>query len=205
MIAYAARTGTRRNLDALRRAGWRLMVSAKGKHKHEGFRYALDNGAWHAFANQLPFDRAAFLAAYHKLGPGADFVVLPDIVAGGKRSLAYSLNWRRELGTPLCPQLLAVQDGMDADEVALMVGPEFGLFVGGTTEWKLATLPIWAALARTRQAYLHVGRVNTVRRIALCAAAGADSFDGSNASRYAVNLSRLDNSRRQPDMLTYAY
>jgi hypothetical protein len=181
------------------------MVSAKGKHKHEGFRYALDNGAWHAFANQLPFDRAAFLAAYHKLGPGADFVVLPDIVAGGKRSLAYSLNWRRELGTPLCPQLLAVQDGMDADEVALMVGPEFGLFVGGTTEWKLATLPIWAALARTRQAYLHVGRVNTVRRIALCAAAGADSFDGSNASRYAVNLSRLDNSRRQPDMLTYAY
>ena len=28
MIAYASRTGTRRNLAALRAAGWRLLVSA---------------------------------------------------------------------------------------------------------------------------------------------------------------------------------
>jgi hypothetical protein len=204
MIAYAARTGTRRNLQALRDCGWRLMVSAKGKHKHEGFRYALDNGAWHAFCHQLPFDGAAFLAAYHKLGPGADFVVLPDIVAGGRCSLAFSMNWRSELGAPLCGQLLAVQDGMDINEIAGLVGVELGIFVGGSTEWKLTTLPKWAAVARAKRAYLHIGRVNTVRRIALCAAAGADSFDGSNASRYAVNLPRLDNGRRQPDLLTYA-
>ena len=204
MIAYAARTGTRRNLEALRRQGWRLMISAKGCHRNEGFPYALDNGAWHSFCRQLPFDRAAFLTAYHKLGPGADFVVLPDIVAGGECSLAFSLNWRSQLGAPLCSQLLAVQDGMDADEVAPLVGAELGIFVGGTTEWKLATLPTWATLARARRAYLHIGRVNTVRRIALCAAAGADSFDGSSASRYVVNLPRLDNSRRQSDLFTYA-
>lgn len=30
MIGYASRTGTRRNLAALREADWRLLVSARG-------------------------------------------------------------------------------------------------------------------------------------------------------------------------------
>jgi hypothetical protein len=176
------------------------MVSAKGIHRTEGFPYALDNGAWHAFCRQLPFDEAAFLAAFNKLGAGADFVVLPDIVAGGERSLAFSMNWAARLDRS-CPQLLAVQDGMTAEMVAPLVGPPRGIFVGGTDKFKETTLPLWAELARERQCYLHVGRVNTKRRIALCAAANADSFDGSSASRYAVTLPRLDNSRRQPDLL----
>jgi hypothetical protein len=40
-----------------------------------------------------------------------------------------------------------------------------------------------------------------VRRIALCAAAGADSFDGSAPSRYAVEFAKLDLARRQGDLL----
>ncbi len=56
MIAYASRTGTRRNLAALRDAGWRLMVSARGVLRTEGFPYGLDNGAWTAFQRDEPFD-----------------------------------------------------------------------------------------------------------------------------------------------------
>lgn len=37
MLGYASRTGTRRNLAALRAAGWRLLVSATGVHRDEGF------------------------------------------------------------------------------------------------------------------------------------------------------------------------
>ena len=37
MIGYASRTGTKRNLDALRAAGWRLLISATGVHRDEGF------------------------------------------------------------------------------------------------------------------------------------------------------------------------
>jgi hypothetical protein len=40
IIPYASRTGTRRNLDALRERGWRLLVSASGVLRTEGFRYA---------------------------------------------------------------------------------------------------------------------------------------------------------------------
>ena len=79
VIAYASRTGTRRNLDAMRKAGWRLLVSAAGSLRHEGFQYALDNGAWSAFTQGKPFDVRAFMAALHKMGPGADWSVLPDI------------------------------------------------------------------------------------------------------------------------------
>lgn len=201
MFAYASRTGTRRNLDALKKAQWGLMVSAKGRWRTEGFeRYCIDNGAWWAFNQSQTFDSAAFVSVYSALGNGADFVVLPDIVCGGQMSLKFSLEWRSCLEIR-CPQLLAVQDGMTPNDVAGLVGPKLGLFVGGSTEWKESTLWQWAALARERQAYLHVGRVNTARRIFLCSAVGADSFDGSSASRYADTLPLLDNSRKQLALL----
>ena len=60
MIAYASRTGTGRNLLALRSASWRLLVSAKRTLRTEGMRYALDNGAWSAHQAGEPFDSRAF-------------------------------------------------------------------------------------------------------------------------------------------------
>lgn len=204
MIGYAARTGTRRNLDALRRAGWRLMVSARGPLRPERFRYALDNGAWTAFQQGELFDVPAFERAVTLLGPGADWIVLPDIVAGGLASLRFSLDWldtlrnRPELHG--AQYLLAVQNGMEPQHIAPLAGPEIGIFVGGDTPWKLATIATWTRLAHERGAICHVGRVNTVRRIRLCAAAGADSFDGSGVSRFASALPPLDLARRQPDI-----
>jgi len=204
MIAYASRTGTRRNLDALRRAGWRLMVSARGSLRPECFRYALDNGAWTAFQRGEPFDVRAFDKAVTLLGAAADWIVLPDIVAGGPASLRLSLDWLDTLrGRPDlrgAQYLLAVQNGMEPGQIAPLVSPEVGIFVGGDTPWKLATMATWTRLAHERGALCHVGRVNTVRRIRLCAAAGADSFDGSGVSRFASALPPLDRARRQPDI-----
>lgn len=70
LIGYASRTGTRRNLALLRECGWRLLVSAAGVLRHEGFRYALDNGAWSAYTQGRPFDFAAFELALRKFGGG---------------------------------------------------------------------------------------------------------------------------------------
>src|SRR5690606_14113667 len=128
MIGYASRTGTHRNLDALRRAGWRLMVSARGSLRPEGFRYALDTGAWTAFQRGEPFDASAFDKAATLLGPAADWIVLPDIVAGGSASLRLSLDWldalrnRPELHG--AQYLLAVQNGMEPGHIAPLVDPE---------------------------------------------------------------------------------
>lgn len=117
------------------------MVSAKGVLRHEGFRYALDNGAWNAHVRGEAFDEGAFLRAIDRLGGDADWIVLPDIVAGGLRSLAFSMEWSARLGS--LPKMLAVQDGMTASDVRHHLGGMVGIFVGGSTGWKEATMAEW--------------------------------------------------------------
>lgn len=205
LISYASRTGTKRNLEAMRQAGWHLLVSAKGALRTEGMKYALDNGAWSAFTQGEKFDEYAFCKAVDLLGEKAEFVVAPDIVEGGLRSLEFSLRWLERLQEMRFPTkiLLAVQNGMTPDDVREYLSPVVGIFVGGCTEWKLATLNAWGALARRRNCHLHVGRVNSEKRIALCAAAGANSIDGTSATRFAKTLPRLaaavDHTRDQAD------
>lgn len=211
MRAYASRTGTKRNLEAMRSAGWRLLVSATGVHRTEGFaNFALDNGAWTAFQQGKPFDEVAFGKALDKIGEGADWVVVPDIVAGGMRSLEFSLKWLERLHAFPQTVLLAVQDGMEPDDVRPVLDdyPTAGIFLGGSTPWKLKTMEAWGILARRRNCYFHVGRVNSVRRIAMCAASSADSFDGTSASRFSNSLPPLDRAlvyaSNQQDFLAVA-
>ncbi len=197
MIAYASRTGTRRNLAALRDAGWRLLVSATGCLRNEGFAYGLDNGAWTSFAQGRPFDERLFGIALTKMGQGADWTVIPDIVAGGIPSLEFSLSWMRRVLDATERGLIAVQDGMSIEDVRGFLGSRVGIFVGGSTEWKERTLESWAQLGRSLGCWVHVGRVNSQRRINLCAHVGATSFDGTSASRFAKSLPRLDRAVRQ--------
>lgn len=199
MMAYASRTGTRRNLAALREAGWRLLVSARGVLRSEGFRFALDNGAWTAFQKGEPFDVAAFERALDLMGAEADWVASPDIVGGGMRSLEMSESWLPRLVDARLV-LIPVQDGLTSDDVRPLLGNRVGIFLGGSTEWKLATMRDWGALAREVGCYYHVARVNTRRRIEMCSEAGATSFDGSSASRFADSLPRLERARRQPSL-----
>jgi hypothetical protein len=196
VIGYASRTGTKRNLDALRNAGWGLMLSPADVLRTEGFEnYALDNGAWTAYQQKQQWDEAAFVDAVERFGKNARFIVAPDIVAGGFESLARSFEWTYRLpGRVLVP----VQDGISVEDLDQSpLWDRIGIFVGGTTDWKLRTLPYWGRFARRVGCYLHVGRVNSVRRIAYASACGADSFDGTSVSRYAVNIGKLDKARRQ--------
>jgi hypothetical protein len=75
-----------------------------------------------------------------------------------------------------------------------------GVFLGGSTAWKEATMRQWGEFCAEKGVYYHVGRVNSIRRMALAHQAGADSVDGSSASRYAVTLPKLDFAVRQWDM-----
>ncbi|SAL00535.1 hypothetical protein AWB81_05903 [Caballeronia arationis] len=200
IVGYASRTGTRRNLGALKGADWRLLVSAKGELRTEGIPYALDNGAWRAYQRGEAFDQRAFAVAVDRRGERADWLVLPDIVMGGMASLDFSLKWLERLRGMPCRMLIAVQNGMQVDDVASLLSPAVGIFIGGSTEWKEQTAHVWGSLARRRHCYLHVGRVNSARRLRICAAAGANSFDGTSLSRYAKTLPRLDRATRQADM-----
>lgn len=199
MIAYASRTGTRVNLAVLRKAGWRLLVSATGRLRTEGFQYAIDNGAWTAHQKGEPFDFEAFERVVNRLGAGADFIVAPDVVGDRETTLDLAREWLPRLSS--FPRvLLAAQDGMtpaDVDEFK-----PYGLFLGGSTEWKLRTCLAWGSYCRERGLYFHVARVNSKKRIRLCHDAGAASFDGTSVTRYHVRIKRLDPAVRQGSLLS---
>ena len=202
MICYASHTHNKRNLAALRGAGWRLMISrARPDGKPEGMLYALDNGAWSDFRANRDFDDDGFRTLVDRLGGSADFIIAPDIVAGGIRSLRLSLVWLASLLVRTRLVLVPVQDGMGpADLVDVVLPGHVGIFLGGSTEWKLATMRQWGEFCVERNCYFHIGRVNTARRYRLAHISGADSVDGSSASRYAVTLPALDFAGRQPDL-----
>jgi hypothetical protein len=201
VICYASQTGTRRNLAVLRAHGWRLLISRAGRWRTYDFpHYALDNGAWADYQAGTPFDDEAFERLIDRLGAGADWIVLPDIVAGGLASLELSTRWLNRC-LAVCPLvLLPVQDGMEEADVRGMVGRGVGVFLGGSTAWKLARMAAWGAFSRAHSLHYHVARVNTARRFAMAHAAGATSVDGSSVTRYAVTIRLLDLAARQPDL-----
>ncbi len=213
MIAYASHTGTKRNLQGIRENDWRILYSA-AEPSHfvdEGILHALDNGAWQKFQQGREWDAdadKAFGFGLDRWGKSADWVVAPDIVAGGMRSLALSLSWMPRVLSATSYALLAVQDGMTVEDVRPHVGGRVGIFVGGSTDkqrdeygrvwnWKEKTIPDWCGLGREVGCWVHVGRVNTARRIAICGSFGADSFDGTSASKYAVTIPPLTRARNQ--------
>jgi hypothetical protein len=205
MISYASNTYGRRNLDALRAANWRVLLTPDKPRPPEGMRFGIDNGAWACFQQRIPFEDAPFKRLIERHGAAADFVVIPDIVCGGAQSLDFSLRWLEEL-RGIRRLLLAVQDGMSAPEIGAILRrePGLGIFLGGSTEWKLRTMYGWGMVANAFGCWYHVGRVNTRRRIRLCAEAGATSFDGTAATMYSINIPKLEAERRQASLLTPA-
>lgn len=203
MILYASRTGTRRNLQALRSAGWRLLVSPAGCVRNEGFPYALDNGAWTYHQQKRPFDDSAFLRAVEKLGQRADWLVIPDQVGNAPATLDLAqLWWPRLRGLTLL--LLALQDGMTESDVKATLRPGMGLFLGGSDTFKEQSAAPWGAFARAHSLYFHVGRVNTARRIRICMDAGADSCDGTSATRFADTIGPLTRASMQQSLFGQA-
>lgn len=194
---YASRTGTRRNLAALRTAGWGLFVSAAGVHRHEGFNFWIECAAWTWFMRGLEFQIAPYekLLASHARDPLCEGIVAPDIVCGGLASLDLSLSWLDRL-LEYGPRIyLPVQPGIDPADVEAVIGPRVGVFVGGDSEWKEATAAFWSRLAHERGALCHVGRVNSARRLAICQRAGVDSIDGSGPSRFEKHLHEMEAAR----------
>jgi hypothetical protein len=197
VIGYASRCSGR-TAEALQRCGWGMLLTPQSRPPRpiDGMRYCIDNGAWGCYVHATEWDQLAFERIVREHGANADWIAAPDIVAGGSESLRLSVAWLDRLNQVCRRTLIPVQDGMTPGDLYPIVGPRVGIFVGGTTAWKLRTLCEWGALAEQRDCYLHVARVNSARRIRYCLDVGADSFDGSSVSRFRATLPRLDAARR---------
>lgn len=164
-------------------------------------RFALDNGAWTAHQSGTAFDFNAFKAHAQRYGANADFLIAPDIVAGGLSSLDLTAAW-----LPFCLDscqlvLIAVQDGHSLDRVWPMLSDRVGVAIGGSTEWKVAQLAqqIWRPVSEAGF-YLHCLRVNTKKRLQLAATSRCHSFDGSSPARFSKTTAQLSKWAAQTNL-----
>lgn len=141
--------------------------------------WAADNGA---FAG---FDPAAFRRLLRKVAgrPRCLFVACPDVVGDHAGTLARFREWSGEVRGCGQPVAFVGQDGAEAGPVPW---DDFDAwFVGGGTAWKLSAASAdLCREARRRGKWVHVGRVNSRRRMEVAHRFGAHSVDGSSASMY---------------------
>lgn len=150
-------------------------------------RWAFDNGAWTDFLHGRPFGTEQFLKRLGQLRAAPkdrqpDWCVCPDVVSYWM-SLEYSFSWRRWLEQKGDPQrwYLALQDFVDLADVDLVLKevPFDGLFIGGSTRWKLANSGAWVKWGHERKLPVHVARVNGPKRLQWAVNIDADSVDGT--------------------------
>lgn len=140
-----------------------------------GMPYAVDNGV---FAKGDAWEPDSFFALldWAKLsGQAPRWVIVPDVVGNRLRTLEKWEAYAPQLARYGWPLAFAVQDGMTADDVPADADV---VFVGGTTDWKWETVAMWCETFPR----VHVGRVNTYRRLWQCHDAGAESCDGTGVA-----------------------
>lgn len=157
--------------------------------------WAFDNGAFKDWKAGRAFDVDAYerdlawLDLRQNVSP--DFIVVPDIVAGGMNSLHFSNAWRPRLLRYKVPLYIPVQDGMPFDIVPGLARAYDGLFVGGTVEWKLRTAETWIRRAHAHGMKCHVGQMGTENRARAAIRWGADSIDSALPLWADANLRRF--------------
>lgn len=132
-----------------------------------------DNGmdtAYRTMLSKLPIDRKPL------------WVLLPDAVANWKRTLELGRLYYPLLRQIEVPVRLALQDGCDFEET-LELEPDW-VFVAGSTQWKESNIHAATEFFKPKGIYVHVGRVNTGRRLILCQSAGVDSVDGTTLNKF---------------------
>jgi len=157
-----------------------LAVPKAGNSLPEYCKWAGDNGAFSGFEEDK---FTAMLAKHWWAKDRCLFVTAPDVVGDHAATAELFREWEpriREYGYPVA---LVAQDGLTPDTTPW---PDIdAVFIGGTTRWKLgADAAHILQEARLRGKWLHMGRVNTKRRLIYAAALGCDSVDGSGWSRF---------------------
>jgi hypothetical protein len=165
-----------------------IVTPKQGNKIPDGVRYCADNGAfgkgypgddaWWAWLSKLPVELC-------------EFAVAPDVVADAAATLARSAPWMPRIRALGLPVAFVAQDGLEDHVVPW---DQFDvLFIGGSTDWKLGEASRHLITeAKTRGKRVHLGRVNSLKRLRYGELVGCDTADGTYiAFGPDVNLPRL--------------
>jgi hypothetical protein len=158
--------------------------------------FAVDNGMYGLAKRHMEdkFDAEAFFAWVDRLPRPALFVAAPDVlhfvsfdggatevpVGDAPATLAQFPVYARRLRALGFRVALVGQDGMETMLEQIDWSLVDAVFLGGSTEWKLgAGAAKLAAAAKARGLHVHMGRVNSGKRLAYAQAIGCDTADGT--------------------------
>lgn len=140
--------------------------------------WAADNGCFTQGDRFVLSNYLRWLGGFSDIAGRCAFATAPDVLSDAEAT------WARS--APVFPQLRAIgfkaalvaQNGMEQMAVAW---DEFdALFLGGDTEWKLSYhARDLCREAKSRGKWVHMGRVNSQRRIEIAESFGCDSVDGN--------------------------
>lgn len=157
--------------------GYRPTGGSPGRKFLNDVAWAADNGC---YSNpNLNVDRyLSWLSGLKEFQTTCLFATAPDVVGDCKAT------WLRS--EPVLPQIralgyaaaLVAQDGID--DRSIQWDAFDCLFIGGSTEWKLSAeiLPL-VRQALSRGKWVHMGRVNSLRRLLRARFYGCQSTDGT--------------------------
>lgn len=171
-----SRTADRDNLGLLIQPGNSTHLDID---RYESF--GADNGCF-AEAQGKPWDEIRWLNwLVYEVAPRADrclFAVAPDVVGNAAATIERSARYLEVIRKLGLPAAFVAQDGLELLDIPW---DSFDvLFIGGSTEWKLSeAAKKIAAEARRRGLWVHMGRVNSWKRLAIAADFLCDSADGT--------------------------
>lgn len=166
--------------------GVEQLVTPRSRHL-PGNVFAVDNSA---FTN---FDEKAFLKLLLKLRLAGDkplWVACPDVVGEADATLKNYYGWYFEISHYYgFKTAYVLQDGQGQLKQKYFRKVPWDkmecLFIGGSTEYKLGPeVRYYVAEAKRRGKWVHMGRVNSVKRMTYARQIGCDSIDGSGLSRF---------------------
>lgn len=144
----------------------------------EKFIWAADNAA---FSN---FNEERFIKMLEKIkGSDCKFVACPDKVCDDVVTLKLFHVWQPIIKKYNLPVALVLQDGMIADGIPYNILD--AIFIGGSTEFKLGEeVRKIVKKAKEMGKWIHMGRVNSNKRLRYAYEIGCDSVDGSGYSMF---------------------
>ena len=162
-----------------------IITPAAGNAVIPGVRWCADNAA---FAGRYPGDTAfvSWQGERTQFAPWCRFVCAPDVVRAPDGSLRPDAAATLATSAPVLPLIralgfpaaLVAQNGLE--DLTVPWDTFDVLFLGGDTAWKEG--PAAAGLAREAKARgkrVHMGRVNSLRRLRRAVDMGCDSADGT--------------------------
>lgn len=155
--------------------------------------WAADNDAFSGFNSDrylrmLDSILAGMIRRRGKFPPA--FVTVPDVVCDHWRTMDLYQDWHREVGGRGLARCLVLQNGIE--EVidrhgwnAIPWEDVEALFIGGDTPFKFCEqVRFIVGAAKSEGKWVHMGRVNSVKRMRYAIEIGCDSCDGSGMARF---------------------